>query len=405
MATFDYADKVALNVNANIPRENKVTDDDMNLIKNVGNQILSTMGVYTDNWSSSATYSPGDIVISDNRIFQNLTGNNTATEPENDTTNWLEKTIMSTAGGGATGDTLPIGSIMPYGSSTVPGNWLVCDGSAVSRTTFADLFAVIGTSFGAGDGSTTFNLPNLKGKVPVGQNTSDTAFDTMGETGGSKEHKHRLPLFQENANGSGAPRYLNWNGANYGISQTAVAIQNQSYGDLNPSGNAGTMNGYPMLSDNESSLQPYQVVCYIIKAYQSAGVVANVFNTNSNSQADTYSCNFTNGTVLYQNNSGTNQTINLSDNLTGYKRFDVYCSKGPATSNICRFWQTSGKFTIYANAWANDNFLQAVYQEYEITNATTLTPAYGGYINYSAGTITQGAEYELKVYKIIGYKY
>lgn len=102
----------------------------------------------------------------------------------------------------------------------------------------------------------------LVGRVAVGIDTTQTEFDTIGETGGNKEHKHRLPLFQPNANGTDGPRYVNWNGANYGISQTAVAIQNGAYGDLNPVGYSGTANAYPMLSDNESSLQPYQVVAF-----------------------------------------------------------------------------------------------------------------------------------------------
>ena len=62
----------------------------------------------------------------------------------------------------------PIGTILPYGGSTVPTGWLLCDGSAVSRTTYADLFGVIGTSFGSGNGSTTFNLPDMRESVPKG---------------------------------------------------------------------------------------------------------------------------------------------------------------------------------------------------------------------------------------------
>lgn len=54
----------------------------------------------------------------------------------------------------------PIGAIIPFGGDTAPTGYLLCDGSAVSRTTYADLFAVIGTKFGPGDGSTTFNLPS-----------------------------------------------------------------------------------------------------------------------------------------------------------------------------------------------------------------------------------------------------
>lgn len=56
----------------------------------------------------------------------------------------------------------PVGAIIPYGGSTAPTGWLICNGAAVSRTTYSDLFAVIGTKYGAGDGSTTFNLPDAE---------------------------------------------------------------------------------------------------------------------------------------------------------------------------------------------------------------------------------------------------
>ncbi len=58
---------------------------------------------------------------------------------------------------------LPTGSIVPYAGSAAPDGFLLCDGSAVSRTTYAALFTVIGTTFGAGNGTTTFNLPNTQG--------------------------------------------------------------------------------------------------------------------------------------------------------------------------------------------------------------------------------------------------
>lgn len=58
-----------------------------------------------------------------------------------------------------------VGTIKGYNGATPPSGWLFCDGSAVSRTTYADLFAVIGTNYGAGDGTTTFNLPNWQSVV------------------------------------------------------------------------------------------------------------------------------------------------------------------------------------------------------------------------------------------------
>jgi len=66
---------------------------------------------------------------------------------------------------------VPTGAILPYGGSTAPANFLLCDGSAVSRATYATLLAVIGTTFGEGDGSTTFNVPNLKNRIPIGAGT------------------------------------------------------------------------------------------------------------------------------------------------------------------------------------------------------------------------------------------
>ena len=71
-----------------------------------------------------------------------------------------------------------------YGAATAPTGWLLCDGSAVSRTTYADLFAVIGTRFGAGNGSTTFNLPDLRDRFVVGAGTSYN----INATGGKATH-------------------------------------------------------------------------------------------------------------------------------------------------------------------------------------------------------------------------
>jgi microcystin-dependent protein len=61
------------------------------------------------------------------------------------------------------------GTVLPFAGSAAPEGWLLCFGQAVSRTTYANLFASIGTSFGVGDGSTTFNLPDMRGRVAAGK--------------------------------------------------------------------------------------------------------------------------------------------------------------------------------------------------------------------------------------------
>jgi len=81
--------------------------------------------------------------------------------------------LMSAADKDKLNKVAPVGSIIAFaGASATPSGYLLCDGSAVSRTTYANLFAVIGTTYGSGNGSTTFNLPNLTDKVLQGSATA-----------------------------------------------------------------------------------------------------------------------------------------------------------------------------------------------------------------------------------------
>lgn len=75
----------------------------------------------------------------------------------------------------------PVGSVLVYAGSVAPSGWLLCDGSAVSRIDYSTLFNVIGTTYGTGNGSTTFNLPNLQDRIPVGKGTTNM---NLGITGG-----------------------------------------------------------------------------------------------------------------------------------------------------------------------------------------------------------------------------
>lgn len=92
-----------------------------------------------------------------------------------------------------------IGEIIQFAGSVIPDGYLVCDGSAVSRTDYADLFTVIGTTYGSGDGSTTFNLPDLTGKVAMGASSTYTIGSSGGEatheltSGEMASHAHTVP--------------------------------------------------------------------------------------------------------------------------------------------------------------------------------------------------------------------
>lgn len=82
-----------------------------------------------------------------------------------------------------------VGAILMYGGISAPSNYLICDGAEVSRTTYADLFTVIGITFGLGDGSTTFNLPDMRQRFALGKADSGTG-STLGEIGGAIDHNH-----------------------------------------------------------------------------------------------------------------------------------------------------------------------------------------------------------------------
>ena len=75
-----------------------------------------------------------------------------------------------------------VGAIKPWTKTTAPAGYVLCDGAAISRTDYADLFTVISTTYGAGNGSTTFNVPDLKGKLPQGYESGNYA---MAATGGA----------------------------------------------------------------------------------------------------------------------------------------------------------------------------------------------------------------------------
>lgn len=127
---------------------------------------------------------------------------------------------------------VPSGTIASFPTSTVPTDWLECNGSAVSRTTYASLFAVIGSNYGSGDGSTTFNLPDLRGRFvrgfangqatdPDRASRTDRGDGTTGDAVGTKqdhaveEHSHRNPSTSGYNTTNNNETYLSKGGTGY----------------------------------------------------------------------------------------------------------------------------------------------------------------------------------------------
>jgi microcystin-dependent protein len=156
------------------------------------------------------------------------------------------------------GESLPIGSMIPYSSEVIPNGFLPCDGSEVSRTEYKDLFAVIGITYGEGDGETTFNLPDKRGRVSVGLDEVQDEFNTLGKKGGSKflqAHKHNVL----DGSYSTPPNVFGYNDASgYNV---------PSIKGIHSNGTGGKLITDTVGTGDSGNLQPYEVDQWIIKAF------------------------------------------------------------------------------------------------------------------------------------------
>ena len=199
----------------------------------------------------------------------------------------------------ATSFDMPSGSIIVFAGSSSPTGFLFCDGSAVSRTTYADLFAIISTTYGIGDGSNTFNLPDLRGRVVAGKEASATLLtsalgglngNTLGATGGAQgitltsaqsglpAHNHSLtmnphthtftgiPHSHTGVNDASAPAYL-------GSGLTAGVTNSQSTDPATAGGTNSTETTTGTIGNNtaadasaaHANVQPTIILNYCIK--------------------------------------------------------------------------------------------------------------------------------------------
>ena len=176
--------------------------------------------------------------------------------------------IMTSGGSGTTPswadkvDGVLAGFIQMYGAASAPTGWLLCDGSAVSRSTYATLFALIGTTYGAGDSSSTFNVPDMRDKFPVGTGSTYALNATGGSadstlpshthtatvTDSGHNHTYLEPQF-EDGGGGGESEIQNRSTQNTSTATTGITVANSTEGT----------------SPTNTNLPPYRGINFIIK--------------------------------------------------------------------------------------------------------------------------------------------
>ena len=185
-----------------------------------------------------------------------------------------EATKYDFSGANLTGiEGIPTATIVPWSSSSVPTGFLECNGQAVSRSTYADLFAIVSTTYGSGDGASTFNVPNLADNVAVGKSNNKALASTggantvanSGNVGGSTanatlstaqlaSHSHTFYAVAAFSPGNNAPR------------RDADQSRANHTGGSAGSGSGHSHNMSATFSGSSNSvLQPYLTIIYIIK--------------------------------------------------------------------------------------------------------------------------------------------
>ena len=320
---------------------------------------------------------------------------------------------------GTSGDTLPIGSVVQWTSDNFPENWLRCDGREVSRSEYPELFSILGTTYGAGDGSTTFNLPDLRARVPVGKTTGDTDFNALGKYGGSKYlQNHVHTAYSSNGKVSGMIRVVGAAGttinSNHITGYASASFTDVGAGSENWNGSShyhdititSTGNG------DAENLQPYMAINFIIKVKQSSGLVATIVdNLNSTSTTDALSANQgrrLKGVTIYDNVSGTTGAVELYESSANFKFLDIVFVINDGGQRMTS--KKVSRFPVDPNANNNifDNYVGSsytyLYNKYFNINQKSIYVHKNRMVTQGASERTQedNADY-IYITKVIGY--
>jgi len=169
----------------------------------IGNTTAAGSGIAIPNGETMTLWSDGTNFTQQNTalISPHLSGTPTAPTAASGTSSTQIATTAFVQVNGT-----PTGGLMMWPTASPPTNWLLCNGAAVSRTTYATLFAVVGTTFGVGDGSTTFNLPNYADRLPIGAGSSYSV-NSQGGSATTTLTTNELPAHSHSASSSSSSSF------------------------------------------------------------------------------------------------------------------------------------------------------------------------------------------------------
>lgn len=166
----------------------------------------------------------------------------------------------------------PVGTIHAYAGPVAPANYVLMDGRALKRAEYPALYALIGDTYGAGDGSTTFNVPDARGRALVALDTAQAEFNAMGKKGGAKTvaltaaqngaHSHLL-------SSGGHAHAFSWGGAggtNVHVQNAIAAVGAPPSNNLTTYQSVWNRTAADGAGEAHNNLQPFLTVAYVIKA-------------------------------------------------------------------------------------------------------------------------------------------
>jgi microcystin-dependent protein len=255
---------------------------------------------------------------------------------------WKELTIKAL-------DSMPIGSIIGFVGTDIPNGWLICDGSTLDEETYPELYDALG-----GSGS-TFTLPDCKGRVLVGYDANDTNFNAIGKTGGSKTDNlsNAYAKVGRSSSDYNALQYTQKSGS--GTFNRKFTAQSNTI-----SGSDNNITDVTALGGSVSTLQPYIVQYWIIKAKNTTPTMASIVNTTNNSTTDGYSCKFINDSEKYS-------TTEVKTNKTWINGKPIYRkvieSSGTMTTNNWNTITTINNVDTLINGYILDTNNKTIWNE------------------------------------------